>query len=192
MSNETTDAIESIDLTDPRAVRALTECMTVLEIRGADSPDTGLYEVVAQSGQTYTVDIQAGRCTCPDVAHNLRDGARCKHQYRVLVATGGLAIPTWTSAAAVDPLLGHHLTAGPRVALADGGTDLSRDASHQAHLDPRGDRQTRLDHEPERERPEDCDCDPLTASGGLPCWPCFRDGFEEPAPEAVEAGKSDD
>jgi len=30
-------------------------------------------------------------------------------------------------------------------------------------------------------RPEDCDC---WATGELPCWPCFRDGFEEPNPNA--------
>jgi hypothetical protein len=31
------------------------------------------------------------------------------------------------------------------------------------------------------ERPEDCDCwDP---EQGLPCWPCYRDGFEKPNPD---------
>ena len=30
------------------------------------------------------------------------------------------------------------------------------------------------------ERPEDCDCIPLFEE--LPCWPCYRDGFEEPNP----------
>jgi len=29
------------------------------------------------------------------------------------------------------------------------------------------------------ERPDDCDCSPLFED--LPCWPCYRDGFEEPA-----------
>ena len=29
------------------------------------------------------------------------------------------------------------------------------------------------------ERPDDCDCSPLFEE--LPCWPCYRDGFEEPA-----------
>ena len=28
-------------------------------------------------------------------------------------------------------------------------------------------------------RPEECDC---WATGELACWPCFRDGFEEPNP----------
>jgi hypothetical protein len=30
------------------------------------------------------------------------------------------------------------------------------------------------------ERPDDCDC--WDAEQGLPCWPCYRDGFEEPNP----------
>ena len=34
------------------------------------------------------------------------------------------------------------------------------------------------------ERPDDCDCSPLFE--GLPCWPCYRDGFEEPNPNVGE------
>ena len=29
-------------------------------------------------------------------------------------------------------------------------------------------------------RPDDCDCSPTFED--LPCWPCYRDGFEEPNP----------
>jgi len=32
------------------------------------------------------------------------------------------------------------------------------------------------------ERPDDCDCTPLMEE--LPCWPCYRDGFEGPNPHA--------
>ena len=32
------------------------------------------------------------------------------------------------------------------------------------------------------ERPNDCDCAPTFED--LPCWPCYRDGFEEPNPDA--------
>jgi hypothetical protein len=31
-------------------------------------------------------------------------------------------------------------------------------------------------------RPDDCDCAPCL--GDLPCWPCYRDGFDEPNPNA--------
>ncbi|WP_338739367.1 SWIM zinc finger family protein [Haloplanus salilacus] len=34
------------------------------------------------------------------------------------------------------------------------------------------------------ERPDDCDCSPLFKE--LPCWPCYRDGFEEPNPNVGE------
>ena len=33
------------------------------------------------------------------------------------------------------------------------------------------------------ERPEDCDCIEIA---DLPCWPCCRDGFEEPNPNVRE------
>ena len=36
------------------------------------------------------------------------------------------------------------------------------------------------------ERPADCDCEPFMAESSLPCWPCYREGFEEPNPN-VEA-----
>ena len=32
------------------------------------------------------------------------------------------------------------------------------------------------------ERPADCDCVEFHADAALPCWPCYRDGFEDPAP----------
>jgi len=32
------------------------------------------------------------------------------------------------------------------------------------------------------ERPDDCDCAP--SFDGLPCWACYRDGFEVPNPDA--------
>jgi len=33
-------------------------------------------------------------------------------------------------------------------------------------------------------RPDDCDCSPLFEE--LPCWPCYRDGFEKPNPNVRE------
>ncbi|MFC6719570.1 SWIM zinc finger family protein [Natrialbaceae archaeon GCM10025810] len=67
--------------TDPddleeRARRARAEAMSVLAL------GDGLYEVESESGHTYMVDLEAGRCTCPD--HVFRD-ARCKHIRRVAI-----------------------------------------------------------------------------------------------------------
>ena len=42
----------------------------------------GLYEVESAGGSTYLIDLEAGRCTCPD--HVFRD-ARCKHIRRVAI-----------------------------------------------------------------------------------------------------------
>jgi hypothetical protein len=36
-------------------------------------------------------------------------------------------------------------------------------------------------------RPEDCDC--WDGNAELPCWPCYRDGFEEQNPD--EPGAED-
>jgi hypothetical protein len=38
-------------------------------------------------------------------------------------------------------------------------------------------------------RPDDCDCAPFMADHGLPCWPCYRDGFETPNPEPPEGSE---
>lgn len=61
---------------DERSRRARTERMSVLPL------GEGLYEVSSESDHTYLVDIEAGRCTCPD--HVFRD-ARCKHVRRVAI-----------------------------------------------------------------------------------------------------------
>ncbi|ELY55772.1 zinc finger SWIM domain-containing protein [Natronolimnohabitans innermongolicus JCM 12255] len=42
----------------------------------------GLYEIESASDHTYLVDLEAGRCTCPD--HVFRD-VRCKHIRRVAI-----------------------------------------------------------------------------------------------------------
>jgi hypothetical protein len=34
---------------------------------------------------------------------------------------------------------------------------------------------------PDDERPAECECAEFHHTSGLPCWPCYRDGFEAPA-----------
>jgi hypothetical protein len=60
-----------------------------------------------------------------------------------------------------EPLL-EAVTAEPTV-KADGGVTVEADGV--THPD---------------ERPDDCDC--WDSEQGLPCWPCYRDGFEGPNP----------
>ncbi|MCU4926005.1 SWIM zinc finger family protein [Halobacteria archaeon AArc-dxtr1] len=59
-----------------RALRARTEPMSVLAL------GDGLYEVESASETTYLVDLEAGRCSCPD--HVFRH-TRCKHVRRVAI-----------------------------------------------------------------------------------------------------------
>ncbi|MXV62947.1 SWIM zinc finger family protein [Natronorubrum sp. JWXQ-INN-674] len=59
-----------------RSRRARTEPMSVLAL------GDGLYEIESASEHTYLVDLEAGRCTCPD--HVFRT-ARCKHIRRVAI-----------------------------------------------------------------------------------------------------------
>lgn len=39
------------------------------------------------------------------------------------------------------------------------------------------------------DRPEDCDCSPQFED--LPCWPCFREGFETPNPDLPDDEEKD-
>ncbi|WP_121821010.1 SWIM zinc finger family protein [Halostella salina] len=77
---------------DERSRRARTEPMSVTAY------GTDLYEVESASGETYHVNLPAGRCTCPD--HAFR-GARCKHVRRVAIEVNeGRVPPPGTVAAA--------------------------------------------------------------------------------------------
>lgn len=77
---------------DIRSQRARMERMAVTSLGG------GVYQVESQSGNTYSVDLPGGRCTCPD--HNFR-GVRCKHLRRVAMeVTEGLVPPPGREAVA--------------------------------------------------------------------------------------------
>ena len=69
---------------DGRSVRAWTERMAVRQL-----PD-GRYAVSGESDATYVVDLEAGRCTCPD--HEIR-GERCKHVRRVALEVTQRRVP---------------------------------------------------------------------------------------------------
>ncbi|WP_049910419.1 SWIM zinc finger family protein [Natrinema gari] len=68
--------VPSPDHLTERSRRARTEPMSVRPL------GDGLYEVESASDHTYLVDLEAGRCTCPD--HVFR-GVRCKHVRRVAI-----------------------------------------------------------------------------------------------------------
>jgi hypothetical protein len=151
-----------------RTVRALTEYLTVIP-EGGD-----VYTVVSQSGREYRVDLREGRCTCPDAEHNLNDGELCKRARRCRFEMGRDAIPAWIDPDALPSDFAAHVGACPRVAATDGGTSLAGDA-------------TGVEESTETSetagRPDDCGCTPLMDD--LPCWPCWRDGFRQPNPNAT-------
>jgi hypothetical protein len=153
------DGRTDTELSD-RAVRALTEYMSVLD-EGGD-----VYSVTTESGSEYRVDAREGRCTCPDAEYNLAAGEQCKHELRVAFATGERAVPAWADTDAVDDQLGIHVDATPQVATDGGVIDA-------------GDEGVILDEDEDGGRPDDCECAPCL--GELPCWACYREGFDVPA-----------
>jgi hypothetical protein len=123
--------------------------------------------VTTESGSEYRVDALEGRCTCPD--HQYRE-VECKHLRRTAFATGERPIPAWVDADEVDAQLGEHVEETPKTAATDGGVTLE-----EFGADNRDD-----------DRPEECDCGDCNDGLGLSCWPCYRDGFETPNPDAGE------
>lgn len=75
-SPKTTLPVPPADHLEERSLRARIEPMSVLPL------GDGLYEVDSASDSTYLVDLEAGRCTCPD--HVFR-GVRCKHVRRIAI-----------------------------------------------------------------------------------------------------------
>lgn len=157
----------SIDDLDKRDVRALTEAMSVLPDYGRARDAEGLFVVIGEnSNDPYLVDVVGKSCECPD--HEYRD-VKCKHCRRVEYATGRTAIPQWVDRDAVDDNLGCALDAEPRYAVADGGEIIEADDDGEV-IDDTDDG-----------RPDDCDCGDWNAEAGLPCFPCYREGFRRPA-----------
>jgi len=160
-----------------RSRRALTEPLSVVTLDGTPVADETVVSVISHSGENHTVDVAEGRCTCKDAEYNLPDGDRkvCKHVERARVATGGQVLDAAVIrhlGDEIDPQLGAHAD-GPTVATADGGIIVADDD---------GEIIDETDDEVEGEddgRPEDCACRCFETDGvDLPCWPCYRDGFE--------------
>lgn len=166
-------ADDSIDI-EPRTRRALEEPLTVVALDGTPVEDPGatVVLVVSHSGEQYRVDARAGVCECPDSEHRDPDGG-CKHVRRARAALDREPLDARVVAAVdVDEHLGANAP-GPVVAASDGGTEII-DAGNDGTI---------IDDEEDTDdgRPDDCDCGAWNADEGLPCWPCAREGFDEPA-----------
>lgn len=129
MSTNEPDGHESID---PRTERALEEPMTVLPGTDPATEPTPVVGVdgrvlVVSTGPEYVVDVEAGRCTCPDAEHRDPDDG-CKHVRRARFATGRAPLPVAAlEPADVDEHLGEHTDASHRFAATDGGRVVAGD-----------------------------------------------------------------
>ena len=155
-----------------RAVRALTQKMTVLPDTGRVKDAADLYLVVSESGAEYLVDAREGVCECPDYQHRKPEKG-CKHIQRIGYATGTTQIPEWVNPAEIDSQLGAQTNATVAVSPA-----------------PSSDRE--LETETALEQPFQTDGGTTTESGDsekcpngdarcdgpdgdeLPCFPCFE------------------
>lgn len=73
---------------DSRTIRAVAEYHSVIEVA------RGLFEVVSQSGKSYTVDLAEPACTCKDFEYRseyLGDKG-CKHIRRVRLEVGQIDV----------------------------------------------------------------------------------------------------
>lgn len=171
MTNHEPDALDSIDR---RTRRALVEPLTVLDHdeMPVENRETTVVTVTSASGTTYDVDVVTGACSCPDARHRSPEGG-CKHVRRARVAVGAEPVDARTIRALdVDPQLGANAP-GPRVATSDGGIVDAGDDGVVLDDD--------ADADDDDGRPDDCDCGGFHDDAELPCWPCYRDGFETPA-----------
>lgn len=168
MSKSTRTGLESagtnaggIDTLDDRDVRALTECMTVLQ----EAP--GLYTVIGENhgeedrdASEYTVDLNDWRCSCPDSTYRQ---VHCKHIRRCEFATGARPIPPEVDRDDVDPLLGDHVE-GPRFLAADGGVVAPGELDEQERgTCPNGEAFCPVDN-------------PDADDENLECWSCRLEG----------------
>jgi len=117
------DAAAGSGTFDDRAADAITSYMAVLEDLPEVADDSERFVVVSDSGATYEVDRRAETCSCPDMLHRRPDNG-CRHLQRVKYATAMVPIPGWVNREAIDPQLGQHLAASPRIATADGDTEV--------------------------------------------------------------------
>jgi len=85
-------------MSEDRALAAVEEPMVVEDL----APE--MFRVITVS-DAYRVDLEMGRCTCPD--HQYRE-ARCKHLRRAAIETGDTPVPA-LSFGVVDDVDEHSL-----------------------------------------------------------------------------------
>jgi hypothetical protein len=115
------------------------------------------------------------KCECPADQYN--EEYSCKH--RVAVATIGGPVVLGAAMVYTSDGGSHSgpITMADKI-RTDGGTDVRTD--RDKHVD--GDTGA-------NNRPDDCDCGEWNEGLALPCWPCYRDGFEMANPDQSEGSQ---
>jgi hypothetical protein len=157
------DPIDALEFDDKTGKRATHEAFNF-------TPGEGVVEVANESHadadeHTYTVHLRRGvpsSCSCP--ADEYHEGA-CKHRVGVALAQPVIDAAT---VAPDEP--------APR-AMTDGGSEVIEAGDDGVILGDDSDG-----------RPEDCSCVDWSTDLGLPCWPCYRDGFETVNPATPAEG----
>jgi hypothetical protein len=112
----------SIESLDDRAVRALTEYITVLD------GDGGIFTVIGENENgSYRVDAIEGRCTCDDSRYNLDPDESCKHQHRVAFATARREVPSWVDESSIAGDLGAFVDNVPTPAASNQTAKVATD-----------------------------------------------------------------
>lgn len=112
------------------------------------------------------------KCECPADQYN--DNYACKHRVAVATVGGSIVIGAAMAYTSDKSSQSEPTTTADKIGT-DGGTDITPDtADHVA-----GDSDA-------VDRPDDCDCASFITDHGLPCWACYRDGFETLNPHATE------
>jgi len=138
-------------------------------IPAAADPDAVDDQLGAHVGGAVRWACEHGREFCAESADAREDAVRCS-DCRIEAAT----------------------TPGERVVVADGGTEIIEAGDEGEILDESDDDVVNLsevtgDAVPEDDaRPGDCDCGDWNNGLDLPCWPCYREGFETPASAGEE------
>lgn len=111
---------------------------------------------------TYTVTVTEdgpAECTCSAYEYHCDASEACKHMVAVS-ETGPVLMAALECVAAGGRLDEPDLVTDGGQAVTDDGDEL--------------------------ERPEDCECGAFALDGDLPCWSCFRVGFETRNPDPPE------
>jgi len=180
MTHETSrQESDGTDNVEPRTRRAVTQYTRILEDGPGVAEADNLYPAGSHSGKSYVLHHRTGAFGCQDTEYNRSAGEKCKHSRRLDGILDERENPDAIDPDDVDAHLGIHVDVDETPAATDATGDETAVgvdgeiviADHDGEI---------LDTDDD-ERPDDCQC--WDTDGELPCWPCYRVGFDVPNPD---------